>query len=253
MLPDGLKRYHDRVVVLTIRSARERQAEATRQLGEGNFEFFEGVDKADTSLDKLRDTGIYDEAAAMHADRNDRTMRLGEVCCAMGHRRIYEEFLATGDERCLIFEDDVVLDANAVKRVDEVLTAVPNDAELIYWGWLTGSRSPWYGPFKQAAYHVVHSLGFEKYDHTMIGNLYARPYNDYFDEAGKHFGAHAYTVNRAAAKVLIEMNTPVIYNADNLLMQAVMQGKVKAYICREPLFTQRSVDPNDPMTSLTQS
>jgi glycosyl transferase, family 25 len=253
VLPDDLKNFHDRVFVLTVPSSADRREAVVRELGEGNFEFFEGVDKADVSIDELRNSGVYDEEAAMRADRSSRAMRLGEVCCALGHRRIYEEIIASGAERCLIMEDDIVIKREFLTRVDDVVAFVPEGAELVYWGWLTGGRSPWYGGIKQAVYHFLHSLGSLKYDHTMIRNLYSRRHNEYFDHAGKHFGAHAYTVTRSAAKVLVEMNTPIVYNADNLLMQAVMQEKVRAFICSKPLLTQRSVDPNDPVKSLTQS
>lgn len=253
MLFASLKDLHDRVYVLTIPSAAERHENVRSQLGEGNYEFVFGVDKQTVTKEELTASGIYDEKLARKTDRRNKSMTLGHICCSIGHRMIYERFLETGAGRALIFEDDVV-----VNDVSEALAAaavrnIPADAELIYWGWEGGGYRPSFGPLKQALYHVQHSLGLLRYDHTMIRNLYSRPVNEYFDAAGKHFLAHSYTVTRPAAEKLIEWNTPIKLNADNALLYAVLSGDVRAYISRTQFFGQRSADSSDPMQPLTAS
>jgi glycosyl transferase, family 25 len=253
MLQESLKAIHDHVYVLTIRSATDRHENALRQLGEGNFEFVYGVDKSDVSMPEFEAAGIYDEKLARRTDRRNKPMTLGHICCSLGHRMIYEKFLASGGERCLIFEDDVVsLDVDAAE-VGPAVAAIPSDADLIYWGWKGGGYRPMFGAAKQALYHVQHSLGFLRYDHVMIENLYARPCNEHFDRAGKHFLAHAYTINRKAAEVLIKWNTPIKLNGDNALLYAVLNGDVTAYIARKPIFGQRSANPSDSMQTMTAS
>ena len=251
MLSPALKNFHDRVYVLTIPSATERQANVIEQLGDGNFEFVFGVDKNEVSKEELTLKGIYDESIAMRTDRRSKPMTLGHICCSLGHRMVYEAFLSTDAQTALIFEDDVVVNEVPENTVENAIANVPADAELIYWGWQGGGYRPWFGAAKQTLYHIQHSIGLERYDHTMIKNLYSRPFNEYFDIAGKHFLAHSYTVTRRAAEALIKWNTPIRLNGDNALMYAVLSGDVKGYLSKNQIFGQRSANPNDPLKPLT--
>jgi GR25 family glycosyltransferase involved in LPS biosynthesis len=251
MLSPALRDFHDSVYVLTIPSARDRQENVREQLGEGNFEFVFGVDKRDVTKERLIADGTYDEKKAIETDRSGRAMTVGHICCSLGHRMIYERFLASDAKRCLVFEDDVVVNDVPDKQIISILENVPSDAEMIYWGWEAGGLRPGYGALKQVVYHLSHAFGFLKYNHTMIRNLYARPFNDHFHIAGKHLLGHAYMITRSAAETLIKWNTPIILNADNALMYAVMNGDLKAYVSRKKLFEQRSANSSDPLQTLT--
>lgn len=251
MLSESLKSLHDKVYVITIKSAVDRHRNVVEQLGEGNFEFIYSVDKRDVSLDQFIADGTYDESLARRTDRRNNAMTLGHICCSIGHRRVYETFLKTDFERALVFEDDMVASDVGESEIVDAIKNIPPDADLIYWGWEGGGYAPWYGGIKKALYHFQHVFGLERYDHTMIGNLYSRPYNEHFDRAGKHFLAHAYTINRRAAEALIKWNTPIKLNGDNALLYAVLNGDVNAYIARKQLYGQRSADSSDPMQTLT--
>lgn len=251
MLSASLKSLHDKVYVITIGSAADRHLNVVEQLGEGNFEFIYSLDKRDTSLEQLSADGTYDEAIARRTDRRNKAMTLGHICCSIGHRRVYEKFLESGAERALVFEDDMVAFDVPEPEIAAMIADVPPDADLIYWGWEGGGYAPWYGAVKQALYHIQHAVGLERYDHTMIRNLYSRPANEHFDRAGKHFLAHAYTINRRAAEALIKWNTPIKLNGDNALLYAVLNGDVNAYIAKTQLYGQRSADKSDPMATLT--
>jgi len=251
MLSPVLKKFHDRVYVVTIESATDRHQNVAGQLGDGNFEYVHSVDKRDVTIEQFVADGTYDEQIARRTDRRNKAMTLGHICCSIGHRRVYETFLSTDAECALIFEDDVTSCNVPEPEIAAMVASVPHDADLVYWGWAGGGYAPWYGVLKQSLYHVQHALGLERYNHTMIGNLYSRPYNDHFDRAGKHFLAHAYTINRKAAEALIRLNTPIQLNGDNALLYAVLNGDIMGYIARKRLFGQRSADKSDPMQTLT--
>ena len=251
MLSPALREFHDSVFVVTAPGFDERREHTTRELGAGNFEFVYSLNKASTSKQELIEQGVYDEQRAIELDRSSKPMTLGHICCSLGHRMIHERFLASDAQRCLIFEDDVVCLEDSEAEIELAVSNVPDDADLIYWGWEGGGFRPWYGGAKQVLYHTQYSLGLLTYDHTMIRNLYARPFNEHFDRAGKHFLAHAYSVTRRAAEILIKWNTPIRLNGDNALMYAVLSGDVSAYIVRKPLFGQRSADKDDSMQTLT--
>lgn len=250
MLWPALKEIHDSVLVVTAKGFDDRHENARRELGDGNFELIYGVNKASTSMHEMIERGIYDEQRAIKLDRRDKSMTLAQICCSIGHRKAYEKFLETDGQRCLILEDDVRLGKISDDQIRRITADVPSDADLIYWGYNLGGRRPPSGIFKQAFYHVIHSVGILKYDHTMIRNLYDRPFNEHFDVAGKHLLAHAYTVSRRGAETLINWNTPIALSADANLMYAVMKNDVRGYVSRGQIIGQRSIDPSDTMITL---
>ena len=254
MLSESLRKYHDAVFVVTAPGFTKRQESATFQLGEGNFEFIYGINKATTSKEELLAKGIYDEQRAIEIDRSSKAMTLGHICCSIGHASAYRRMIDHGINRALIFEDDVSALSVDESRITEILGSLPADNQLVYWGyWLGHERRPWYAPLKQAVYKLQHSVGALKYDHVMIDNLYPREHNEHFMVAGKHFGAYAYSLTNDAAKILLEWNTPVVLNADNALMYAVLNGDIRGYVSRQKLFEEHSQGRPGTIESLVQT
>lgn len=245
--------FHDHRYVLTTEKNLDRQENLKKELKGWDLELFFGVDKTQVSKEQFEKDGVYDEQKAMETDRSGKPMTLGHICCSLGHRLIYEEFLQTEHERVIIFEDDVTALPEAERDLSEIVDSIPEDAEMIYWGWEGDGSRPAWSSLKQALYHAQHSLGVLSYNHKMIVNLYPRTYNQYFSRAGKHFCAHAYTLTRSGAEKLIEWQTPVILNADNAIMYAILNGDLKAYISHKQVFSQASLDENSAIESLTQS
>lgn len=232
--------YDNRYVLFLPRFA-DRMEVFRRDLAGWDIEFFEGLDSSDLSMQQFIADGTYDEDLARRLDRRNKPMTLDTVCCSLGHKGIYEDMLSKGYERVMIFEDDVFAFPEMEEYLPAMLEQIPEDADLIYWGWLGYSKAPRFASITKAIYHLQHAAGLLRYDHTMIGNLYPKPYNDHFKIAGKQFCTHAYSVNRKAAELLVDMQTPVAYNADNLLMNAVMKGRLNSYIAIPLLFGQTSI------------
>ena len=240
MLSESLRKYHDAVFVVTAPGFDERQESATKELGAGNFEFVFGVNKSQTSKEELMEDGIYDERRAMELDRSGKPMTLGAVCCSIGHANAYRQMIERGIKRALIFEDDLSVNPIAEEQIAAILNSLPEDHQLVYWGWSGVERKPRFGTLKQQIYKLQHSIGVLKYNPTMIDNLYPAEFNDHFDIAGKHFGAYAYTVILDAAEALLKWNSPVVLNADNALMYALLNGDLRGYVSRERLFGEHS-------------
>ncbi|HZG25086.1 MAG TPA: glycosyltransferase family 25 protein, partial [Chitinophagaceae bacterium] len=88
-----LNEYYDRIYVITIRRAVERQ-EKVKQLLDGlNFTFFYGTDKNDWSKEQFIEKGIYNEALAIKKHRYGKMMSLGEVAAACSHKQVYEDVI----------------------------------------------------------------------------------------------------------------------------------------------------------------
>ena len=234
---DSLNRFFDRIYVLTIPAATQRQ-EALSQAMQGlNTHFFYGIEKQTISLDRLQQDGVYDETLTRHHQRYGKPMTTGEVACAMGHRAIYEDIVANGVQKALIFEDDVFPLTDNLPHVPAMLTTIPPDWDILFFDYHKHEKPV---PLKRAVYHVQHALGLLKWNHTMIGNLFPKPVNEHWKTAGFHDFADAYAVTHAAAKKLATLQTPVSAVADNLLARAVTQKQLNGYVSVPKLFAQRS-------------
>ena len=252
MLSPALKKFHGSAFVVTAPGFEDRQLHMQRELGKENFEFVFGINKSETSKEKLIVDGSYNESRAIELDRSRKPMTLGHICCSISHANVYRHICRNNIERALIFEDDAVSLPVDERIVEKIVATVPEDGELIYWGWKSDGEPPHSG-LKKWLYKRQRDLGLLNYSYTMIDNLYPSDFNEHFYRAGKTFLTHAYSVTLSAAKKLLEWNTPVVLNADNALMYAVLNGDVRAYLSKRQLFGQRSLVVGDQLLSHTQS
>ena len=98
-----------------------RGSELESQLAESLFEFKNlwGVDAVNENLE---DTAEYKKIDLDFAKvLLGRNMSPGEIACAIGHLRIYQEFMETNLEWALILEDD----ARIIKKLDFLKSGLP--------------------------------------------------------------------------------------------------------------------------------
>jgi hypothetical protein len=72
----------------------------------------------------------------------------------------------------------------------------------------------------------------------MISNLYAKPYTTFLKKAGYHDLLHAYGLSLNGAKKMIEVQTPIAFNADPGVAYAVSNGWLNAFISDPMIFLQ---------------
>jgi glycosyl transferase family 25 len=234
---EQLNFYFDQVYVLTLERAHERQA-AIRQALEGlQYRFFYSADKQTLDIPALVASGQYDETAARRNHRYSQPMQPGQLGCAIGHRMIYEDILQQGYQRVLILEDDVEPDFTSDILPATILDELPDDWDLLYFDY---DKNLFPRPIKQAWYHVQHAMGLLKWSHSMIRHLYPHPFSAHLSRAGFHDYTSAYALTARGARVLLQLQSPLSYVADNLLATAATSGQVKAFISQPRLFRQRS-------------
>ena len=130
-------------------------------------------------------------------------MKPGEIACALSHKMIYDDMLRNNYNRILIFEDDAVPAPDLLNRLSSVLAEIPYDNELVMWGWEKNGENDLFSKIKKSWYHIQHAIGLLKMDHTIINNLFAKPYSKHFKKAGFHDFSISYSINRSAAAKLI--------------------------------------------------
>lgn len=236
-----LNNYYDKIYVLTVEVAAARRNLFAQRFEGLEYSFFYGADKNKFTPEELINQNVYSEVLSKKNHRYNKTMRPGEIACSWSHRMIYEDVIKNNFSRVLIFEDDAVPDPLMMSKVPEILNEVPENCELLMWGWAKNDTSSFNKILKQCWYHIQHGLGFLKWDHTIIKNLYAKPFSAHLKKAGFHDFTYAYSITKPAAEKLIVLQTPIQYIADNLLAYAATGEKVNGYITWPATFLHDSL------------
>jgi glycosyl transferase family 25 len=237
---DALNAYFDRILMITLERATDRQALARERLAGLRFEFFTGTDKQDLDLGELERTGVYREALARRATRHRRGLRPGEIGCALSHRAIYQQIVDQGWRRALILEDDAFPYPEALSQVGATLAQLPPGWELLYLGYEHGERASAWDRAKQAAYLPLAALRLIHFTPREVLGLHAAPYSKNLRRAGKHHCTHAYAVSASGAGKLLAAQTPVAFSSDQLLVKLCITGRLEAYVAEPKLFGQDS-------------
>jgi glycosyl transferase family 25 len=233
-----LNSYFDKILVLTLRRASDRQERVRRVLAGVEYELFHGVDKHDLDPDDLLRRGIYDARRARALHRHGKAMTLGEIACALSFQEIYRRILEAGWRRVLVFEDDVDPVPEAIPALPAVLSQLPADWELVYLGY---SKHEVVTPalrLKRAAYRVLSALRLMKWTPREVANLLPRPYSANLMMAGFHDCLHAYGITPSGARKLLAAQTPVALAADTAVSRLVMRGELAAFAAVPVLFGQ---------------
>jgi glycosyl transferase family 25 len=233
-----LDSYFDKVLVLTLDRAKERQERVRRVLAGLDFEFFTGVDKSHLDLDQLVAEGVYDPRRARRLHRHGKEMRLGEIACAMSHLAMYRRIVEAGWRRVLIFEDDVEPIPERLPLLPSALEQLPPTFELAYLGYDKHERVTPRQRWNQAAYRVLSVLRLIKWTPREVSNLLPRGVARHVQRAGWHDCTHAYAITPAGARKMLEAQRPIALAADLALTRALMRGDLEAYSVVPVLFDQ---------------
>lgn len=242
---DFLKTYFDKIIVITIVRAKDRQQKVMRKLEGLPFEFFYGVDKLSLDPGKILADDIYDQIIAEKNHRYGKGLAPGEIACALSHRKVYEYVIANDYQRVLIFEDDLVPLFHNLHEIRNAFEELPPDWEMIYLGYSKYETLTTGMKFKQQFYLILSHLGLMKWSPLMVKNLLPKPFSKHLRKAGFHDLLHAYAVNAEACRKLISSQTPVVFIADPLVSHLIMNGRLKAFTTIPQFFTQEQfTDPN---------
>ena len=215
-----------------------RHAYLTNALHGLKFEWVYGVDKNDLSENKVGE--YYDHKGRLNVSRSKKPIKIGQLACAISHQEAYKKALQNGDETILIFEDDVEINEASMDSLEESLRHLPDDWELVYFGFWKNEERGLTGYLKQFLYFLQSLAGAHKWSAKRIWNIYPREFSKHFKLAGNHEGGHAYALKSTAIKKLVDLNSPVIMHSDHALAHLATNEEVRAYIISQPVFNQHS-------------
>lgn len=235
---DLLQQYFDKVLVLTVPRFKERQEKVKQRLAGIDFEFFYGVDKNDLDEKTIAANYHYDKKNTLVVRQYFPPMNTGEIACSLSHRNIYQAMIDNNWKKVLVFEDDVVPDANTLPLLFDTIKELPAGWELFYLGYLKNEKVSLKKKLQQSWYKVMAVLGFSRLPLYMLKRRLPKNYSSSLLRAGFHDCTHAYAVSLEGAKKLVKAQMPVIYRADNLLTALVLKGELDAYASKSFLFNQ---------------
>ena len=130
----------------------------------------------------------------------------GAIGCFMSHMKAFELISMGDDDYGLVFEDDVIIDTHILKRLNKLMSSIPNDYDVLLLG--------------------CQCIQCDKYD-------------VYFD-AHKFFLTHCYIIKKASAARLYMLlkKDKIKQQIDSELSDMATSGSIKIYCLREKLASQ---------------
>jgi glycosyl transferase family 25 len=233
-----LNQYFDKIYVVTLHRSAERQEKINKHFQQVDFEYYYGTDKLQLNFPDLVGQHIYDPEEAKKLHRNGKEMFLGQVACSLSHRGLYKEILEKGYGKVLILEDDFVPAVTDETVLKNIFQELPYNWELVYFGYYLNETVTTIMRLKQYWYYLLSLTRLIKWTPAEVLNLYPKKYSPHLLKAGFHNTTHAYAVSAAALPKLIARQTPVVFCADTLLTDLVLNNKLNAFITIPRIFDQ---------------
>jgi glycosyl transferase family 25 len=245
-----INEYYDKIYVLTLPRLTDRIAYINKTLKGLDFEFFFGVDKQNTSLERLKRDGIYSTEAYRQFYKKPAEIPLGMLCCSLGHLQIYENIVQNGYHKTLILEDDAMPVEESLAYFPQIIGELPSDWELLYLGYEKNETNGIKEKIKKLVYTLFPFHSQLKMTPQLYSHYYPVNISAHISKAGFHDCTHAYSVTLEGAKKLLQLKNPVRFHPDNLLSYMNGTGQLKSYIAKPKLFNQLTAFVNQ-MSSLT--
>ncbi len=234
-----LNSFFDRIYVLTLQRAKERQSYMQEALKGLNFHFFQGIDGRNLRMENLIRSGLFDRQSFMAIKRGNREMSVGEVACALSHRAIYEDAVQNGYGKILILEDDARPIRAQILNSERWLQELPSDWQLFMLGYTAEKKPGLYHWLQQRVYLMYHKrkwFNWDKVSEAWIRQSCLRPHNGFYWELGKIVGGHAYALTLETAKRFLRYQTPIKLQADRVFYHFKVEKGLKAYLPKQRLF-----------------
>ena len=231
----------EHIYVITIERNIDRQVRMTNLLKPFGlaFSFIFGIDGrkiSDKDLNNVIDAEKSKKRLKYDLSKN-------EIACSLSHINALKTFLENDKlDYALFLEDDISISNLESLEAAVKLMPKPSEWDLLYLGYQQmNMKTPLNIYLKWLlVYPILNALKLKRYDLQKIKRIFGRPYNNYWFRAGSHNNAHAYIVSKSAAKKIIDYNTPVFLQADVLLMDMIVEGKLRAFGLNKPVFHQSS-------------
>ena len=221
---NNLKLGFDNVYVISLPKRNDRRKRIERIFNGLDYKFIDSFDgykdiDVQTLIDKKELSTEFKDPQGL--------ITKGIIGCALSHKKAWKEFLNTGDETAVFFEDDI-------KPTQPIFRIPPGDKVTkdteytkYYWNLLK--------EISRLRNWSVIFLGkkMSEYPGEVVTKNIIKPT---YGKSG--WGAHSYVLNRDSAKRLVKEYSPIDFAADVFLENTISDGNT--YGVNPSLFRQES-------------
>jgi glycosyl transferase family 25 len=232
-----LNSFFDKILVINIERNADRRKYVYENIEALTFDFFEGVDGRRFA----NQTNIEDVDNEGCLQTSGRILKMGEIGCAMSHKKVWQYIVEKGYQRTLILEDDAMFQVEHLQFISAILKDMPKDWEMIYWGYVN-EAIPLFSTYLKMNYLYPFIRKFLPTFHPNLETI-CRKYSTYhsnsFRKAGFHGGTHAYAVTLETAQKYIQLSSPIIGTSEYPLQVHSLMTNSKTFITIPAIFGQR--------------
>jgi len=170
----------------------------------------------------------------------------GTLGCAMSHLKLWE-MAAAQDQSITIFEDDIVIAHQFEKRAREVMSSLPDDWDIIQWGYMLNPLYAWVDlGVSRVSLHCYGRPGYQ--GEEGLQKFQAEEYSPAPIRLLHSFGAQGYSISPKGARAALEYCLPLrkrliefpdagVITLDRGIDVALdgIHPSLKAFICVPPL------------------
>tara|TARA_Y100000816_G_C26008508_1_gene527183 strand:- start:195 stop:1052 length:858 start_codon:yes stop_codon:yes gene_type:complete len=228
--------YFDQIYILHLDSLEDRKISILNQIEKyelKNITIIDALNKKNINIEKMKDDGLLAYGGNSYckthvnidgtkcwcngAGHKDVISKPGRVAIAFSHYFAYKDMLKNHYEKCLILEDDFILNKNIHMLWNKLYNDIPYDWEVIY--------------FCNSRYVYIPCPIFEK-----INSKFVKTFNGVSD-------AGCYAITKSTAEKFIKNFFPVRATADGFICVNITKFKdiSNVYVYRHDLSTNGSL------------
>lgn len=246
--------YFDHIYLISLKRSTDRHDLVKKTLEGLDYTFFWAVDGKELNVEELEKNSIYhpylNKLLKKRKGEPPKHMTKAQLGCALSHLNIYKDIVEKDFKNALIFEDDLLLDPNAIDTTIKAFEELPENWELLRLGHSGANSNPTLLLRIQVSLLIFVANLLRRYerlrvfDANVINRWLATPYSENLERSGYHFGNHAYAVTQGCAKTILNFQTPVIQRSDIVVSELCSYDWIKAFSLKKRVFYQNKKLPS---------
>lgn len=213
----------DKIYVINLPKRKDRRDEFDDTFGKLIYEYIDGISGDEINVKEL----IKNKRVSKYFYDPAGSVNKNVIACNLSHLKVWETFLESKEDVCLVFEDDVVFTEEIFLTTTNLETNEVINTPTPLWNDMMSQldKLDWDIVFLGKKQEYVNGI-----DKTP---LFCEP----FWAAGL-FGGHAYMLNKKSIRNIILKYRPIKYAADVFL--DMMIGQMNVFALKKSLFRQRT-------------